>query len=189
MYKNISDLIQTIISQSKHIKRKIEKVYFQTVVLSYHNDPKSVIFDGRLEWNVPYTKCANIAQHKFDDDKLNRTGASFLPPKQLVLNTSNFSSSAGASLSALQATVHPFPATAPSRCSDVYGLWAPCLCSLEMCIGWYPCGLKYCKGKTSDAHHGQPPNNASFRCGIKTCRKCTHFLYYVPEKQRCLWDD
>lgn len=89
----------------------------------------------------------------------------------------------------LEATAHPFPIAAPSRCNDVFGPWAPCLCSMEMCVGWYPCGLKYCKGKPPDATGSNNANNASFRCGIKTCRKCTNFLYYVPEKQRCLWDD
>lgn len=93
----------------------------------------------------------------------------------------------GSSISNLELARHLFPPTSPSRCSDVTGLWAPCVCSLEMCIGWYPCGLKYCKGKP-DVNNGIA-GNASFRCGIKTCRKCNHYSYYVSEKQHCLWDE
>ncbi|KAL1404593.1 hypothetical protein pipiens_000836, partial [Culex pipiens pipiens] len=62
-----------------------------------------------------------------------------------------------------------------------------------MCIGWYPCGLKYCKGKPDS---GNPLLNgvngagsSSYRCGIKTCRKCHQYSYYVREKQQCLWDE
>ncbi|KAK2581890.1 hypothetical protein KPH14_002350 [Odynerus spinipes] len=32
-----------------------------------------------------------------------------------------------------------------SKCADTSNLWVPCTCSLELCIGWYPCGLKFCK--------------------------------------------
>lgn len=95
----------------------------------------------------------------------------------------------GASISSLEATIHSFPTNSiQSRCSDVSGLWTPCICSLEMCIGWYPCGLKFCKGKT-DINGNGIDNNASYRCGIKTCRKCNQFTYYVHQKQQCLWDD
>lgn len=97
----------------------------------------------------------------------------------------NFYSSTGTSISNLESGIRPFPPTSPSRCSEVSGVWAPCICSLEMCVGWYPCGLKYCKGK------GGSPNdtNTSYRCGIKTCKKCSQFSYYVRQKQQCLWDE
>lgn len=68
----------------------------------------------------------------------------------------------GSSISSLELATHSFPPTSPSRCSDV-GLWGPCICTLEMCIGWYPCGLKYCKGKPEN--NNGIANNASFRCG------------------------
>lgn len=69
-------------------------------------------------------------------------------------------------------------------CSDIKKVWTPCQCHLELCIGWYPCGLKYCKGK------GESKNSAmTYRCGIKTCRKCHLFSYFVPQKQICLWDE
>ena len=29
----------------------------------------------------------------------------------------------------------------------------------------------------------------SYRCGIKTCRKCRLFEYYVRQKQLCIWDE
>nr|XP_040232302.2 out at first protein [Anopheles coluzzii] len=96
----------------------------------------------------------------------------------------------GSSISILESAVKLFPSantvTAPSRCSDVSAIWAPCLCTLEMCIGWYPCGLKYCKGKPESALQN---NGGSYRCGIKTCRKCHQYTYYVREKQQCLWDE
>uniref|UniRef100_A0A336MDB7 CSON015580 protein n=1 Tax=Culicoides sonorensis TaxID=179676 RepID=A0A336MDB7_CULSO len=80
-----------------------------------------------------------------------------------------------------------------SKCSEVTAIWAPCMCSLEMCIGWYPCGLKYCKGKQQSVAAADALNainaNSSYRCGIKTCRKCFHFNYYVRQKQQCLWDE
>jgi len=72
------------------------------------------------------------------------------------------------------------------RCLETVDPWTPCLCHLEMCIGWYPCGLKYCKGK-SDAKVGSV--GGSYRCGIKTCKKCSLFSYYVRQKQLCLWDE
>ena len=72
------------------------------------------------------------------------------------------------------------------RCLETVDPWTPCLCHLEMCIGWYPCGLKYCKGK-SDGKVGSV--GGSYRCGIKTCKKCSLFSYYVRQKQLCLWDE
>lgn len=30
---------------------------------------------------------------------------------------------------------------------------------------------------------------SNYRCGIKTCRKCSLFSYYVRQKQQCLWDE
>lgn len=70
----------------------------------------------------------------------------------------------------------------------VTSVFAPCMCVLELCIGWYPCGLKYCKGKNDNAINNNQINS-SYRCGIKTCRKCSNFSYYVRQKQQCLWDE
>lgn len=96
---------------------------------------------------------------------------------------------AGSSKGQLDSTVTAFPPS-PSRCRDVSGLWAPCTCKLELCIGWYPCELKFCKGKVADAVDKNGGEAAtSYRCGIKTCRKCNQFSYYVSEKQQCLWDE
>ena len=71
-----------------------------------------------------------------------------------------------------------------TKCADTSNLWAPCTCSLELCIGWYPCGLKFCKGK-SDGKKAP----STYRCGIKTCKKCFIFSYYSVIKQYCLWDE
>ncbi|XP_074038520.1 BRICHOS-like domain-containing protein out at first isoform X2 [Leptinotarsa decemlineata] len=71
-----------------------------------------------------------------------------------------------------------------AKCTEMKNMWTPCECHLELCIGWYPCGLKYCKGK------GQSRNSVmSYRCGIKTCKICHLFAYYVSQKQQCLWDE
>lgn len=102
----------------------------------------------------------------------------------------------GSSISSLEAATEKFPDALSTRCNEVSSLWAPCLCNLETCIGWYPCGLKYCKGKsasnggdTSGAQQQQQQQQTNYRCGIKTCRKCTQFTYYVRQKQQCLWDE
>ncbi|XP_066253889.1 out at first protein [Euwallacea similis] len=67
-----------------------------------------------------------------------------------------------------------------SNCTDMKNMWTPCLCHLEQCIGWYPCELKYCKSKNGAS---------SYRCGIKTCKICHLLVYYVGQKQQCLWDE
>lgn len=102
----------------------------------------------------------------------------------------------GSAISILTSSVTPFPhvqrqqtESTLSRCNEVTGIWAPCICSLELCIGWYPCGLKYCKGKGDSNSINNNQINSSYRCGIKTCRKCHNFSYYVRQKQQCLWDE
>ncbi|KAM7354440.1 BRICHOS-like domain-containing protein out at first [Cochliomyia hominivorax] len=95
----------------------------------------------------------------------------------------------GSSISSLEAATEKFPDTLSSRCNEVSSLWAPCVCTLETCIGWYPCGLKYCKGKTNGDSSAAAAAQTNYRCGIKTCRKCSQFSYYVRQKQQCLWDE
>ncbi|XP_037824940.1 out at first protein, partial [Lucilia sericata] len=95
----------------------------------------------------------------------------------------------GSSISSLEAATEKFPDTLSSRCNEVSSLWAPCICTLETCIGWYPCGLKYCKGKTAGDSSAAAAAQTNYRCGIKTCRKCSQFSYYVRQKQQCLWDE
>ncbi|KAG7204488.1 hypothetical protein KM043_004918 [Ampulex compressa] len=50
-----------------------------------------------------------------------------------------------------------------TRCADTSNTWAPCTCSLELCIGWYPCGIKFCKGNADGKKVA-----STYRCGIKT---------------------
>lgn len=69
------------------------------------------------------------------------------------------------------------------RCNASKDWWKPCVCRFEMCIGWYPCGLKYCRGRDSAG------KVVSYRCGIKTCKKCRAFDYYVMQKSMCMWDE
>ncbi|KAH9504299.1 hypothetical protein Btru_064573 [Bulinus truncatus] len=49
------------------------------------------------------------------------------------------------------------------RCREL-NVPKPCTCELRTCIGWYPCGLKYCHGTDSTG------KVVSYRCGIKTCK-------------------
>ncbi|XP_073990838.1 BRICHOS-like domain-containing protein out at first [Rhodnius prolixus] len=84
----------------------------------------------------------------------------------------------GPSRGALMLAARKSPGPSP-RCREAKGLWTPCTCHLETCIGWYPCGLKYCRAK----------DGTSYRCGIRTCRKCHLYTYHVRQKQLCLWDE
>jgi hypothetical protein len=59
----------------------------------------------------------------------------------------------------------------------------PCLCHYDICVGWYPCGLKYCRGKDSAGRI------VSYRCGIKTCSRCRKFEFRVAAKHLCAWDE
>ncbi|XP_045207562.2 out at first protein-like [Mercenaria mercenaria] len=70
-----------------------------------------------------------------------------------------------------------------SRCKDTSDIKKPCFCQYHLCVGWYPCGLKYCRGKDSA---GKVVN---YRCGIKTCRRCLLFEHFARQKMYCLWDD
>ncbi|XP_046686622.1 out at first protein-like, partial [Homalodisca vitripennis] len=88
----------------------------------------------------------------------------------------------GASKTSLLSAVREYNGLVPppGRCQETHSPWQPCTCHLELCIGWYPCSLKYCRGSA---------RGANYRCGIRTCRKCNLFLYYVRQKQLCLWDE
>ncbi|GAB6019603.1 hypothetical protein CHUAL_001168 [Chamberlinius hualienensis] len=68
-------------------------------------------------------------------------------------------------------------------CKNDVSKWNECECKFEACVGWYPCGLKYCKGKDTNG------STINYRCGIKTCRKCFIFDYRVNYKQLCLWGE
>lgn len=59
----------------------------------------------------------------------------------------------------------------------------PCICHYDTCVGWYPCGLKYCRGKDSAGRI------VSYRCGIKTCSRCRQFVFRVATKSLCVWDE
>ncbi|XP_054260599.1 out at first protein-like [Macrosteles quadrilineatus] len=89
----------------------------------------------------------------------------------------------GSSKASLLAAVREYNGLVPppQRCLETHAPWQACTCHLELCIGWYPCGLKYCRGAN--------PRTANYRCGIRTCRKCSLYLYYVRQKQLCLWDE
>lgn len=69
------------------------------------------------------------------------------------------------------------------ECPKVLDTSRACNCNYEICVGWYPCGLKYCRGKDSSG------KTVSYRCGIKTCSKCRTFKYYVRRKFQCIWDE
>ncbi|KAL2095091.1 hypothetical protein ACEWY4_009810 [Coilia grayii] len=76
------------------------------------------------------------------------------------------------------------PAAAPADvpppvCSAAAGPWQPCLCSYHLRLEWYPCLLKYCRGR------GPSP----YKCGIRSCSKSFRFTFPTPLRQLCLWDE
>lgn len=70
-----------------------------------------------------------------------------------------------------------------SRCRETNDITKPCTCRFQICVGWYPCGLKYCRGKDSSGKY------VSYRCGIKTCKRHLSFDHVAKQKLYCLWDD
>lgn len=66
------------------------------------------------------------------------------------------------------------------RCFAADDRRQPCICSLQVCIDWYPCALKYCRNREGEGEH---------RCGIRTCRKCTTYRFPTKFKNLCLWDE
>ena len=79
------------------------------------------------------------------------------------------------------ATNSLIPTEETSHCADIHTRWQTCVCRYHTCIGWYPCGLKYCRDKDSAG------KVVSYRCGIKTCSICRRFEYVVQQKQLCVW--
>ena len=74
-----------------------------------------------------------------------------------------------------------------SRCKDVSASNSSsmaCQCRLNFCVPWYPCGLKFCRG-----HDQQTGKALSYRCGIKTCKKCLDYVFPARNVQFCPWDD
>ncbi|XP_046454442.1 out at first protein-like [Daphnia pulex] len=74
-----------------------------------------------------------------------------------------------------------------SRCKDIAvtnSSSMPCQCRLNFCVPWYPCGLKFCRG-----HDQQTGKALSYRCGIKTCKKCLDYSFPVKNFLFCPWDD
>jgi hypothetical protein len=69
-----------------------------------------------------------------------------------------------------------------AKCRDTPDITKPCACQVHACIGWYPCGLKYCRGTDSSG------KEVNYRCGIKTCKRCLAFVYVANPKLKCLWD-
>uniref|UniRef100_A0A2A4JIC8 Out at first protein n=1 Tax=Heliothis virescens TaxID=7102 RepID=A0A2A4JIC8_HELVI len=94
----------------------------------------------------------------------------------------------GMDQSSYASAVTPFPAHALSSdaadgkpavgaCVSETDHTKECICHIEVCVNWYPCGLKYCKGK--------PQGGLSYRCGIKTCHRCYRYHFYVRRRDAC----
>ncbi|XP_062894198.1 out at first protein homolog [Mobula hypostoma] len=69
------------------------------------------------------------------------------------------------------------------RCRASREWWKGCICRYSLCVEWYPCFLKYCRTKDATG------KTSTYKCGIKSCQKCSQFDFYVPQKQLCLWDE
>jgi len=86
--------------------------------------------------------------------------------------------------SILQTIARAAPTVNLTSCSELrLNSWQPCTCHYDICVGWYPCGLKYCRGKDSAGRI------VSYRCGIKTCSRCRQFEFRVAAKSLCVWDE
>ncbi|XP_069038736.1 out at first protein homolog [Lepisosteus oculatus] len=68
-------------------------------------------------------------------------------------------------------------------CHATRDLWQPCACSYSLRLEWYPCLLKYCRGRDAAGRA------APYKCGIRSCSKGYRFDFYVPQKQLCLWEE
>lgn len=77
--------------------------------------------------------------------------------------------------------IQPTPpdASVAVACSQVSDPWHPCLCSYHLRLEWYPCQLKYCRGR------GPSP----YKCGIRSCSKSFRFTFPMSYKQYCLWGE
>ncbi|KAG1678571.1 Out at first protein [Nymphon striatum] len=78
----------------------------------------------------------------------------------------------------------PLNLSGAARCSEVHKVNESCICEYNICLHWYPCGIKFCKDK--DPVSGKLINR---RCGIKTCKKCRLLHFGVLSKITCLWDE
>lgn len=93
-----------------------------------------------------------------------------------------WSKSLGQDTTAMMSTIKQTYPIKYDNCPDVNDLSKPCLCHYHVVIGWYPCGLKYCRGKDSSGKY------VSYRCGIKTCKRFMSFDFVAKQKMFCLWD-
>lgn len=94
-----------------------------------------------------------------------------------------WSQALGQDMNLLMSTVKRIHPEKYTNCKDTAAITSPCLCHYHICVGWYPCGLKYCRGKDSAGRY------VSYRCGIKTCRRFLSYDFVVDKKYNCLWDD
>ena len=86
--------------------------------------------------------------------------------------------------SVVSEATHRLPNRGVKQCTDgVRDAILPCICKYQVCISWYPCGLKYCKGRDNSG------KAVSYRCGIRTCRKCRNFNFYVSQKFFCVTEE
>ncbi|XP_067130570.1 out at first protein [Centruroides vittatus] len=142
------------------------------------DDKGKEIFDMDLSIELDKSSVISIHLPLFCDEAVNATFA-----REIDLRAWASPKALSRDIVSLTSSVKRFPPPKPVRCNSTSNLWQPCQCHLEACVGWYPCGLKYCRGKDSSG------KIMSYRCGIKTCRKCRAFNYHVQQKQLCLWDE
>ncbi|CAL1545524.1 unnamed protein product [Lymnaea stagnalis] len=98
------------------------------------------------------------------------------------LDLRTISKSLGKDYITLISATSEVPPSKYPKCRNSQDATKPCSCEIRTCIGWYPCGLKYCHGTDSSG------KLVSYRCGIKTCKKCVAFIYAVNTRLKCLWD-
>lgn len=80
---------------------------------------------------------------------------------------------------------HQLPSRGVVSCNSIQlqhnsSLQQPCICRQEVCLWWYPCGLKFCKDRDDSG------KSVSYRCGIRTCKRCRVYAFYAAAATSCL---
>uniref|UniRef100_A0A2P2HX42 Out at first protein-like n=2 Tax=Hirondellea gigas TaxID=1518452 RepID=A0A2P2HX42_9CRUS len=82
---------------------------------------------------------------------------------------------------------HQQPSRGVTSCSQLpshqqlhYNSQQPCICQQEVCLWWYPCGLKFCRDRDDSG------KSMSYRCGIRTCKKCRLYAFYAASRGLCI---
>ncbi|KAA0192475.1 hypothetical protein HAZT_HAZT000969 [Hyalella azteca] len=75
---------------------------------------------------------------------------------------------------------HQLPSRGVLSCNQLTAAAQPCICQQQVCLWWYPCGLKFCKDRDDSG------KAITYRCGIRTCRRCRIYSFYAATQAQCI---